>query len=125
MSARAEPASLTRASSRIVWTDSSRARSMKAQVLTMRQSAVSATSVISWPDWASMPSISSVSTWFLGQPRVVKWTFMTRLYDRTPRHGESNRAAVLGGQRAMIPRQHCHRKYHCEGPLHGHLYVER
>src|SRR6266542_2033753 len=90
MRARARPVSLTRASSRMVCTDSSRARSMKAQVLTTRQSAVSATSVISWPDRASIPSISSESTWFLGQPRVVKWTFMTRGYDPTRCRGESN-----------------------------------
>src|SRR6266481_6847943 len=37
-----------------------------------------------------MPSISSESTWFLGQPRVVKWTFMTRGYDPTRYRGESN-----------------------------------
>src|SRR6516165_5976371 len=89
MSARARPASLTFAISRMVCTDSSRARSMKAHVLTTRQSAVSATSVISWPSRVSMPSISSESTWFLGQPRVVKWTFMTRGYDPT-RHREES-----------------------------------
>src|SRR5713226_6674186 len=92
MSARARPASFTRASSRMVWIDSSRARSIKAQVLTTRQSAVSATSVISWPDRASMPSISSESTWFLGQPRVVKWTFMTGAYDPTGSPATSNTA---------------------------------
>src|SRR6266542_355781 len=90
MRARARPRSLTRASSRIVFTDSSRARSMKAQVLTTRQSAASARSVISWPAWASMPSMSSESTWFFGQPRVVKWTFMASSYDPTALPGESN-----------------------------------
>ncbi len=46
MSDRARPRSLSCASSRIVLTDSSRARSMKAQVLTTRQSAASAASTI-------------------------------------------------------------------------------
>src|SRR5712692_6367973 len=110
MRARARPDSFTRASSRIVWTDSSRARSMKAQVLTTRQSAVSAASVISWPALESMPSISSESTWFLGQPRVVKWTFMTRLYDPTGRHGEST-----CGPRNKFER----RRLHVYGTRHG------
>src|SRR5439155_1040544 len=64
-------------SSRIVFTDSSRARSMKAHVLTMRHSASSGSVVRGNPASVSMPSISSESTWFLGQPRVVRWTFMS------------------------------------------------
>src|SRR5712692_99995 len=91
MRARARPRCLTRAISRMVLTDSSRARSMKAHVFTTRQSATSARSVISCPARASMPSMSSESTWFLGQPRVVKWTFMASDYDPTAVPGESNR----------------------------------
>src|SRR3989442_10258542 len=77
MSARQRPVSLSLASSRIVFTDSSRARSMKAHVLTMRHSASSGSVVRGKPASVSMPSISSESTWFLGQPRVVRWTFMS------------------------------------------------
>src|SRR2546422_1570486 len=77
MSARQRPVALSLASSRIVFTDSSRARSMKAHVLTMRHSASSGSVVRGNPASVSMPSISSESTWFLGQPRVVRWTFMS------------------------------------------------
>src|SRR5688572_4804448 len=59
----------------MVFTDSSRARSMNAHVLTMRHSASSARSVIGWPAAARRPSISSESTWFFGQPSVVRWIF--------------------------------------------------
>src|SRR5260370_11848979 len=65
----------------MVLTDSTRARSMKEQVLTTRQSGASAADAISWPASVSMPSISSESTWFLGHPSVVKWTFMAGRYD--------------------------------------------
>src|SRR3989454_9275054 len=50
---------------------------MKAHVLTMRHSASSGSVVRGNPASVSMPSISSESTWFLGQPRVVRWTFMS------------------------------------------------
>src|SRR5260370_42600151 len=60
----------------MVLTDSSRARSMNAQVLTTRQSAASGAAAISWPASVSIPSISSEPTWFLGHPSVVKWTFL-------------------------------------------------
>src|SRR3970040_935575 len=73
---RARPSSLSPASSRIAPTDSSRARSMKAQVLTTRQSASAGVAATSTPARASMPSISSESTWFLGQASVVRCTFM-------------------------------------------------
>src|SRR5437588_4720621 len=76
MSDRQRPCSLSWASSRIVFTDSSRARSMKAHVLTMRHSASSARSARENPASVSIPSISSESTWFFGQPRVVRWTFI-------------------------------------------------
>src|SRR5919108_2060594 len=75
MSARQAPRRLSFASSRIVLMDSSRARSMNAQVLTITHSASSARSVIGWPAALRRPSISSESTWFFGQPRVVRWTF--------------------------------------------------
>src|SRR2546421_5468037 len=51
---------------------------MKAHVLTMRHSASSARSVIAWPAAFRRPSISSESTWFFGQPSVVRWTFTSR-----------------------------------------------
>ncbi len=60
--ARAWPRSFSRAISRIVLTDSSRALSMNAHVFTTRQSAASAASVTSWPARSNMPSISSEST---------------------------------------------------------------
>ena len=72
ISARQRPVSLSLASSRMVFTDSSRARSMKAHVLTMRHSASSARATSGKPASVSIPSISSESTWFLGQPRVVR-----------------------------------------------------
>src|SRR5205809_4029905 len=84
MSARQRPVSLSLASSRIVFTDSSRARSMKAHVLTMRHSASSGSVVRGNPASVSMPSISSESTWFLGQPRVVRWTFMSEAHYTLP-----------------------------------------
>src|SRR5256886_10892732 len=77
MSARQRPVALSLASSRIVFTDSSRARSMKAHVLTRRHPASSGSVVRGRPASVGMPSISSESTWFLGQPRVVRWTFMS------------------------------------------------
>src|SRR5438094_3903918 len=76
MRARQEPRCFSFASSRIVSIDSSRARSMKAQVLTMTHSASSGRSASGMPASVNMPSISSESTWFFGQPRVVRWTFM-------------------------------------------------
>jgi len=72
MSTRHEPRSFSFASSRMVSIDSSRARSMKAHVLTMRHSASSGCSTSGNPASVSMPSISSESTWFFGQPRVVR-----------------------------------------------------
>src|SRR5215510_9612790 len=76
MSARHEPRSFSLASSRIVLIDSSRARSMKAHVLTMTHSASSGAGASGNPASVSMPSMSSESTWFFGQPSVVRWTFM-------------------------------------------------
>src|SRR5947208_14199414 len=103
MSARQRPVSFSRASSRIVFTDSSRARSMKAHVLTMRHSASSGSVVRGKPASVSMPSISSESTWFLGQPRVVRWTFMSEaqytLVRRGPRRPPPNQHALGTGLR--------------------------
>src|SRR5439155_24200985 len=74
---RALPVTSSIASSRDRCTDTSLARSMKAHVLTMRPLAYSGSVVSGNPASVSMPSISSESTWFLGQPRVVRWTFMS------------------------------------------------
>src|SRR5687767_12627657 len=76
ISARHAPRFFSFASSRMVLTDSSRARSMNAHVLTIKHSASSAVSTRGNPACVSIPSISSESTWFLGQPRVVRWTFI-------------------------------------------------
>ena len=48
---------------------SSRAGSMNPQVLTTTTSAPSASAWRAYPSWASLPSIRSLSTVFLGQPR--------------------------------------------------------
>ena len=50
--------------------DSSRAASMKAQVLTTTRSASSGRSAADIPSATSVPASLSESTWFLGQPRV-------------------------------------------------------
>src|SRR5262245_31547497 len=76
MSARQEPRPFSLASSRIVLIDSSRARSMKAHVLTMTHSASSGAGASRNPASVSIPSMSSESTWFFGQPSVVRWTCM-------------------------------------------------
>ena len=68
------PVFLCSASSRIVSTLSSRAASMNAQVLTTMTSARSGSSTSSPPAAVTWPSISSVSTWFLGQPSDTTWT---------------------------------------------------
>src|SRR5216110_687320 len=60
--------------SRIASIDSSLAGVMKLQVLTTSTSASAGSSTISWPRRASTPSITSLSTWFFGQPRVRKCT---------------------------------------------------
>src|SRR5262249_12312488 len=49
---------------------------MKAQVFTTTQSAASARSTGATPSFSRSPSISSPSTWFFGQPRLTRWTFM-------------------------------------------------
>src|SRR5689334_6528376 len=90
MRARQRPRRFSLASSRIVLTDSSRARSMKAHVFTITHSASSARSTMGWPAAARRPSISSESTWFLGQPSVVRWTFID---------GASVRPAVVEAER--------------------------
>src|ERR1700720_423416 len=91
----------------MVLTDSSRARSMKAQVLTTRQSAASAAAAISWPASVSIPSISSESTWFLGHPSVVKWTFMAGRYDPTatpaPSTSRAEPSLTLVGSFGTLP----------------------
>ena len=48
---------------------------MNEQVLTTMMSASSARAVISAPAWESRPIMTSLSTRFLGQPRLTKPTF--------------------------------------------------
>src|SRR2546425_10293564 len=134
MSARQRPVALSLASSRIVFTDSSRARSMKAHVLTMRHSASSGSVVRGNPASVSMPSISSESTWFLGQPRVVRWTFMseaqyTLAHRRGPRRPPPSQtrlergspAARRGVLRLALPRHPQDRLARAEPALEGRL----
>src|SRR5438128_12386668 len=60
--------------SRMASIDSSLAGVMKLQVFTTSTSAASGSSTISWPRRASTPSITSLSSWFFGQPSVRRWT---------------------------------------------------
>src|ERR1035437_2683366 len=60
----------------MVLMDSCLAGSMKAQVLTMMTSASSGRGVSSYPWCARIPSITSLSTRFLGQPRLTIPTFL-------------------------------------------------
>src|SRR5687767_836185 len=73
-SARRRPDSRSSATSRIAFTDSSRALSMNAHVFTTATSASSSFSASAKPEPASVPSITSVSRRFFGQPRLWKWT---------------------------------------------------
>src|SRR5271166_5885072 len=57
-------------------TDSCWALSINEQVLTTMMSASSAREVISAPPCASKPIMTSLSTRFLGQPRLTKPTFL-------------------------------------------------
>src|ERR1019366_7907491 len=75
MSRFARPTRLYSAISRIVSMDSCLAGSMKLHVLTTRTSAWSVCGVSSWPRATSCPIITSLSTRFLGQPRLMKPTF--------------------------------------------------
>src|SRR5438552_13279954 len=85
----------------MVLTDSSRARSMNAQVLTIRHSASSARSARGKPASVSIPSISSESTWFLGHPRVVRWTFIAGVpVYQPPRSERPHRQAQLTAEGA-------------------------
>src|SRR2546425_11533277 len=59
----------------MVFTDSCCALSMNEQVLTMIISASSARETSSAPAWVSMPIMTSLSTRFLGQPRLTNPTF--------------------------------------------------
>src|SRR5262245_9190016 len=73
-SRRPSRAALTRADSRMASIDSSLAGPMKAHVFTTRTSAASGSSTISCPARVRTPSMTSVSTWFFGQPRVTTCT---------------------------------------------------
>src|SRR4029453_11490701 len=88
----------------MVCTDSSRARSMNAQVLTMRHSASSARATSGKPASLRSPSISSESTWFLGQPSGVRWTFMRRELGTVVRELERD-AEILFSQHRHDPLQ--------------------
>src|SRR5208282_2449279 len=68
------PPVLWRAISRMVSMDSCCALPINEQVFTTMTSASSALGVSSAPAWASMPIITSLSTRFLGQPRLTKPT---------------------------------------------------
>src|SRR5574340_658041 len=72
----ARPWLLSCAISRMAFTDSCCAGSMKEQVLTTMTSASSARGVISAPAWASRPIMTSLSTRFLGHPRLTKPTLV-------------------------------------------------
>ena len=72
------PPVLWRAISRIVSIDSCWALPIKEQVLTTMTSASSASGVSSAPACASMPIMTSLSTRFLGQPRLTKPTLVGR-----------------------------------------------
>jgi hypothetical protein len=48
---------------------------MNPQVLTTSMSASAGSSTSTWPSARTRPSITSVSTWFFGQPRLTKYTF--------------------------------------------------
>src|SRR4030095_9097998 len=89
------------------------ARSMKAQVLTTRTSAVAASFVSSCPACCARPSITSESTRFFGQPRETSPTFMfatkpsTQRTQRTQSHSRSRplrplRSRVQPGQHPRI-----------------------
>src|SRR5208337_849199 len=60
----------------MVFTDSCFAESMKEQVLTTMTSASSARGVICAPPAASRPIMTSLSTRFLGQPKLTKPIFL-------------------------------------------------
>src|SRR5436190_4109842 len=81
MSFVARPIFLYSAISRIVSTDSFLAGSMKLQVFTTRTSAWSGCGVSSWPLAASWPIMTSLSTRFLGQPKLTKPTFKVCIPD--------------------------------------------
>src|SRR5215469_17304330 len=76
MSLLARPAILCCAISRMASTDSCCALSIKEQVLTTMMSASSARGVISAPPCDSIPIMTSLSTRFLGQPRLTKPIFL-------------------------------------------------
>src|SRR5882762_8720945 len=126
MRARQDPCFFSFASSRIVSIDSSRARSMKAQVLTRRPSASSARSTSGNPASVSMPSISSESTWFFGQPSVVRWTFMAGS-QYTGEHGGPDMAPRPPDARSAPARpwrSSTSRSRHGYAPLHAPVVRE-
>src|SRR3984957_5589184 len=86
----------------MVLTDSCCALSMNEQVLTPITSASSPRRVSSAPERASIPIMTSLSTRFLGQPRLTKPTFCGRV--AAGESGLSSRAALeLGVLEDMTP----------------------
>src|SRR5580704_10630407 len=71
----ARPNFLYSAISRMDWTDSCCAGAMKLHVFTTRTSASPARGVISKPERARIPIITSLSTRFFGHPRLTNPTF--------------------------------------------------
>src|SRR5947208_79023 len=78
-SLRQRPVFLNSAISRMVSIDSRRAGSMKVQVLTTITSASDGSRVKSYPPRRRVPSITSLSTRFLGQPRLTIPTLIIRV----------------------------------------------
>src|SRR5258708_1846399 len=101
-SLRAFPVILCRAISRMVSTDSCLAVSIKEQVFTTITSASSACVVISAPPLWRMPIMTSLSTRFLGHPRLTKPTltgFATAL--------EASEGGVIAGDSTVMRNTHC------------------
>src|SRR5207245_10901160 len=82
-------AAFTRARSRMASMDSSLAGWMKLHVFTTSTSAASGSRTSSCPRRASTPSITSLSTRFLGQPRVRRWTRRGSVTEVRELHGDT------------------------------------
>src|SRR2546430_16452185 len=80
----------------MVLTDSCWALSIKEQVLTTRMSASSACGVNWAPACASIPIMTSLSTRFLGHPRLIKPTLGPGRHESLPAGGASGIATEEG-----------------------------
>jgi hypothetical protein len=76
------PTFLYSASSKMVSIDSFFASPMKPHVLTTMTSASSGSSTIFQPPPVATPSMTSVSTRFLTQPRLTKWILRSAIEER-------------------------------------------